>query len=261
MNNMRKNFFILSLITLFLVGPAYAWLNMGATQSKRPSYFASAILSMNFEEGLNAYNSAGERVLFTSSGADIGAYGDGGGQALKYDDVDEEITYTQTGNQYLNSDVAQTICMKIKVSAPLDTGTRFFDFHYPTGTNFVQCRIQVAGDERLLCLYGAQMGVLDAYGDKVGTGTWEVIGYSWTIPGVSGDHASNSGDHNPPSWADGWDEDADEITQTMINDPTVLMVGGSTENEDPGDTESIIIDEWAIFAGYQVNCSDYMTGN
>ncbi|MBW2003104.1 MAG: hypothetical protein JRI72_00605 [Deltaproteobacteria bacterium] len=221
--------------------------------SNRPSYYASAILSMNFEDGLDAYDSSGNAVTFTDSGSDIGAYGDGGGQAMKCDDASEDITLTQTAGQYFDETAKQTICMKVYVSATVDTNTRIFqafDVEDDDGTIVsIMSGGSISGDRFVES--GADVG---ASSYTYSTGSWIIIGYSYegdTTP--NGDHSANSGDTSP--WANGWEDDADEIDDSMTDRPVDISIGSM---QDPGDTEIIYIDEWAIFSGYKCNCSDYM---
>ena len=62
-----KRYLLIPILICLCFGISYAWLTMGPTQPTSgltpPSYYASAILSMNFEEGLNAFDTAGDAVF------------------------------------------------------------------------------------------------------------------------------------------------------------------------------------------------------
>ena len=119
-------FLILFCANAFAAGPMIIGGSSGPTNC--PSYFEEAILSMDFENGLNACDSSGNNVLFTDDSSDIGAYGETG-QGMKVDADGEFIYLTQTDSQYVNEDADQTLCLKINVSAQLDNDTALARFH------------------------------------------------------------------------------------------------------------------------------------
>lgn len=216
-----------------------------------PTYYASAILSMNFEEGLNAFDVSGNAVLFTDSGSDIGAYGHTG-QGMKVDDAGEDITFTQTAQQYFDEGGAQTLCMKTKVSAAtyLDNTVTLFDFT-DGDDDYIQMRISVDNTAKNYVYY-VQGGTVDYEGGtNIDHNTWEVVGITWQDAGTNGDIAANPGDN--ATWGDGWDDDVDKVDSTMTTTPTSISIGSSTG--DPGDTEIIYIDEWALVNTYKFDCS------
>lgn len=226
---------------------------MGPTQPTSgltpPTYYASAILSMNFEEGLNAFDVSGNAVLFTDSGSDIGAYGHTG-QGMKIDDAGEDITMTQTAQQYFDEGGAQTLCIKAKVTATLDNVVYLFQLT-DGNDDYLQLRMSDDAATRAYFYYN-QAGTVDyAGGVDLDMNTWEVVGVSWQNAGTNGDIASNPGDN--ATWADGWDENVDNVDSTMTTTPTSISIGSSSG--DPGNTEIIYIDEWALVTTYKFDCS------
>ena len=114
------------------------------TSTSCPSYYntAGVILSMNFENGLNACDSSGNAVLFTGSGTqDIGAYGQTG-QGMKVDAEGEYITLTQSDPQYVDATADQTICVKIDLRATLSNTTSLVRFWDGSGTDDAQMYIR-----------------------------------------------------------------------------------------------------------------------
>jgi len=251
-----KKLFLILILSCFVATGAWALfapMALVATDSSatdnRPSYYASAILSMNFEDGLDAYDSSGNAVTFTDSGSDIGAYGEGGGQAMKCDAANEDIYKTQTAGQYVDEAAKQTICLKIQRAANGDNSRIFqcFDSENNDGVS-----IEVRNNNNIAGFYHTEAGIVSAYGYSLDNTTWEYIGYSYegdTIP--NGDHSCNPGDY--ATWADGWEDDVDEIDNAVTDRPTVIRVG---TGNDPSTT--ILIDEWAIFSGYKVDCKTLM---
>lgn len=264
-----KKLIISIFIILFCVCQTSAWVLapiVGGVEEEAtspcPSYYADAVLSWDGDHTsgvLNACNSAGEAVLFTSSDADISTYGEGGSNALQVDNADEFMHYTQTANQYLApKTTAQTICMKVYVSAFPDAQAGIFAAGNAGQVDFVRMayRNQLS-TSRLFGYYYVYTGTDQSIlADSIPEASWEVIAYSWQVPNdPATTHAVNPGD-GAPGWTDGWSA-ATELLDVMTNNATYISVGEQYYS-DPGDTEYYIIDEWAVFNGYQVNCSDYM---
>jgi len=230
--------------------------------SSCPSYYASAILSWDGDHTsgvLNACDSSGNAVLFTDGGANITTDGDGGSYALKMDDAGEDITLTQSVGQYFNEAADVTLCTKIKVTALPDNTVIIFQVYDAESDDGVNATVRTDRDINAEYLVETETGT-DGYANSADTfdlNTWEIFGYSWqgsTIPNgaLSVNHSENA------TWADGWNSDAD-IDDAMTDRPIYIKVGSVLG--DPGDTEIIYIDEWALFSGNQVNCSTYMSGD
>ena len=250
----------LLILSMLCVIPAHAITVMviGGSSVNCPSYYASAILSMNFENGLNACDGSGNAVLFTDGGeVDIGAYGHTG-QGMKIDDADpgvqdEYMTLTQSAQQYIDEGADQTICMKIKVTAVLDNACRIFRIEDGAQDDSIHMYLTTDNTTRNGINYTTDDPTTDtSTGTDIDMNTWEVVGISWQGSDlVNGEHAANPGDNG--TWGDGWDEDSDELNDAMGDAPINILVGGVTG--DPGDTEIIYIDEWAVVATYKFDCS------
>ena len=218
-----------------------------------PSYYASAVLSMDFENGLNACDSSGNNVLFTDSGATIGAYGETG-QGLLVDASNEDITFTQTSAQYVNEDADQTICMRVNFSGQLSNGVAPARFHDAGYDDMIELWAGTAANPNLFGGYNVQSGTdAGTAGASIpGTGNWYTVAYSWqgSAAGSNGDHALNPGDNG--TWASGWDDEADELVSTMTTAITVLRIGNAWANA-PGN--AYYIDAWALVGSYKFDCS------
>ena len=259
-----KKYLIIPFIVLFAfscwaISPAFLGLvGDDSGLGSCPSYYASAILSMDFNHSsgiLVACNTAGAEVTFTDSGADIGAYGETG-NGLKIDALNEDIYFDQSGGQYFDEDADQTICLRIKKTGTPDNETGLWKADdTATGTDD-DAQINIFTDDALYCHWYTQDGADDAVGgNTIDENSWETIG--WSFEGASidtdADQTANPGDQTP--WANAWEDDVDDL-DAMTNAPTRIWVGSNAGGE-PTDT-TIIIDSWAIFAGYKVNCSTYM---
>jgi len=220
-------------------------------------YYANAILSINFENGLNACDTTGNAVAFTDNNSDIGAYGEGDNQAMKCDDSGEYIYMTQTAGQYFDATASQTICMKVYVSAGPDNDPRITIMMDSEGNDYVYVQIRDGVEGTMQGHYITESGSAHATGSPMDVAAHKIIGYSWEGSGVespNGEHAANPGDQ--ATWADGWEQDADELDWAMTDRPTIIRIG--TDTIDPGDTEYIIIEDWAIVTGYKVDCDALM---
>ena len=217
-----------------------------------PSYYASAILSMNFEEGLNACDSSGNAVLFTNPGsADIGAYGHTG-QGMKIDAENEIITLTQSAKQYFDETADQTLCLKIKISEELTNEAYIFEVVDVEDNDQIMVKIADPNPPDMTGYYNTESDANAATGTAIDINTWEVIGYSWegTGAGVAGDNSANAG--GSATWDDGWENDADELNESVGESPINITIGGVSWTRD---TETITIDEWALMSGYEADCS------
>ena len=225
------------------------------TSTSCPSYYNTAgiILSMDFENGLNACDSSGNTVLFTDSGATIGAYGETG-QGLMSDASDEDITFTQTSAQYVNENADQTICMRVNFSGQLSNGVAPARFHDTGYDDMIELWAGTAANPNLFGGYNVQSGTdAGTAGASIpGTGNWYTVAYSWqgSAAGSNGDHALNPGDNG--TWASGWDDEADELVSTMTTAITVLRIGNAWANA-PGN--AYYIDAWALVGSYKFDCS------
>jgi hypothetical protein len=219
-----------------------------------PSYYADAVLSMDYENGLNACNTAGNRLLFADMNSDIGAYGETG-QAMKIDDSGEYIEFTQDANEYVNPNADQTMCMKIWVSARLTNQVALSNLRTSDLDEGIQMYMSTDGSPLI-------KGYYETAGPNVGAGAtaievagWRVVSYSWeggTIP--NGDHSANPGDEpTPDDWPSGWEDDIGDLDTAMTDAITILMIGGAWGN--PGTTQYYYLDEWALVGSYKYDCS------
>jgi len=212
-----------------------------------PSYYntAGVILSMNFENGLNACDSSGNAVLFTGSGTqDIGAYGDAGGQALKVSDgADNWVTFTQSAAQYVNEDADQTLCMKVYVTDQLSATTGLARLHDADYSDEIRFELTPDNPAELASTY-ATTGDDEYINETVTTEvTWINVSYSWEGTAIAtGGHSTSAG---------GAYDEVVELATGMTDAITILQIGGTYGN--PGNY--FIIDEWALIGSYEFDCS------
>lgn len=230
----------------------------GSGASPCPSYYASAVLSWDGDHSsgtLVACDSSGNSVTFTDNSSDISTYGESSSNALRTDDNSEFISYTQTGNQYISNASAQTLCVRVYVDGPLDNTTLFMKGRYGNNAEVVALAIDTNAAIRTLGYYDWG-STATAFASAVGDTTWRTIGYTYLNPGDTDQHSTNPGD--TATWADGWETDDNELT-TGSNALTIISIGPdgtSSWSGDPGDTEYILIDDWAIVSGWQVDCEN-----
>ena len=219
--------------------------------SSCPSYYASAILSMNFENGLNACDSSGNEVLFTGSGAEIGAYGETG-QGLRVNDEGEDITKSQADQEYVNEHANQTLCAKVKISAQLDNAVGIIRFRDSGYDDQITLAINSASPAVLIGYYDTDGAGNDYSGTGTGlvVDTWQTVAYSWqggTVP--NGDIWVDPGDGG------GWEESDSVIDVAMTTAITQIQIGAIWGDPDSADAEYIYIDEWALVGSYKFDCS------
>lgn len=169
------------------------------------------------------------------------------------DDAGEDITYQQLPKAYFDETADQTLCVKFKITASLDNYVTIVSFADAEDDDFVDVDINDADISDMIGRYYTESGDAAAGGNVIDLNTWEVIGYSWqgTQVGSNGDHSSNAG--GSATWGDGWEDDTDELDWAMTESSINLAIGSVVG--DPGDTEIIYIDEWAIVGSYKFDCS------
>lgn len=221
-----------------------------------PSYYADAILSWDGDHSsgvLVACDSSATEEAFTDDGSDISTYGEDNSNAMKCDDSGEDAYLTQSAGEFFDPTASQTLCMKVKITAELDNYTNIWVARDADWSDYIYLGEDSSND--FVGSFTTTSSADYAGGAPVNFNSWLIIGYSWegaSIP--TGDHSVNPGDQG--TWADGWEDDAGELNHDMTDQPTLIYFGSVTA--DPGNTEVIYIDEWALFSGYKVNCSDYL---
>ena len=230
--------------------------NAGAPVSSCPSYYASAVLSWDGDHTsgvLNACDSSGNAVLFVDGGSvDISTYGEASSNAIKVDDLNEYMYYTQTSNQYLNPSTAQTICARVYAGAQL-TNHGVVVLGRNVGTEYIGAYIDNNAGIRVMGYLRATTAEDGAFGDAIGATTWRTIGYAYDH--TNADHSANPGDG---VWASTWEDDVDELTEAWAAGMTQIDIGTADWARDYGDpstTTYYYIDEWAIVTGYKADCT------
>lgn len=258
---MKKIVLLLLLLLLFLLLSsvvAFAWNPMVVTSGSTeeavdcPSYYASAVISMDFENGLNACDSSGSEVELAGGSSDIGAYGDGGGQAMKCDASGEQISVSGlSGNAYLDPTTDQTICIKIYKTGNPSAHTQLIRFEDTENTDFVY--IDCRTDGSISGQWVTESQADDSVGGwSPGSDTWAIIAYSFEGAEIGSNAMNQANPGDTGTWLDGWNEAEDDL-QDMDDPITKITIGASGSP-----SVTFYIDEWAVFDGYGVDCSTYM---
>ena len=256
---------ILSILFIICLSiQASAWNPMvvvsgSSAESPCPSYYADAILSWDGDHTTDAYtgcDSAGDPVTFTGSGTeDIGTYGQSSSMALKISDTDDWINYTQTAQQYVDETGAQTICMIVNLSAIPDNIFRYTGVYEAGAVDDELYAISSTTANNFAAISDAQGQTANISNSYVlGYGAYKVVGISWYV-NAGDDLSANPGDEG--TWDNGWERDNDTL-EAYGSDLVEIYIGCGGRGLAVGDTETAIIDDWAVFDGYEVDCSLHM---
>lgn len=206
------------------------------------------------DDGHNtACDSAGNADLADTDNATTHTdYGEDGSVGMLIEDANQYLQWTQTDGQYLDEDLAQTICIRCKISGVL-TPSQTHMFKSLSATD--QIRVVISSGESVYGFYAPQAGAVSVVGTKPDTTTWETVAYSWDMP-TNEDHSANPGDAVDPDndWATTWDPDDNELANTMANFLANINIGNFSD-ANPGVGEYIYIDRIAIVSGYEFDCS------
>lgn len=226
----------------------------GGAASPCPSYYASANLSWDGDHtsgNLYACDSSGNPVLFTDEGSvDIGAYGEGGSNAIKIINGATYMYLQQTAGQYFNETADMTICLKINHSATASASDiRVFMVTDSEGDDKV-----TAGFDDTTYFWGSWAGegqsTQTAFATSPTTGTWEIMAES-----TEGSALTNGG--QSVDGGGGYDEDIGDLSYNMTDRPIYIRVG-KTGNPPGYSGQYTLIDSWAIIPSYEAACATIM---
>ena len=204
-----------------------------------------------------ACDSAGTPDVADTDSATTGTdYGESGGVGLLIDGVSDYLRWNQTAQQYIDETSAQTICMRINISATVADYTWIF-------------AAQNVGDEIEIFLKdtGVFVGVFNTTDDPdvseedaaPPTGSFVTVGYTFQDAGSNGDLSVNDG-NGGGTWSDGWDDDIDGIDSVMTNALDDITIGHYSASNGPDAGKTVYIDKVAIINGYKFDCSS-LTGS
>ena len=166
------------------------------------------------------------------------AYGEGGADvALTADASGESIKWTDSAAGRIDLNGAQTIWLRVYISATPTGDTRFLTASYDTSSYLmivVRNNREVVGTHRI----GATAPT--AYGAALTAGTWTDIAYSWDMPNL--DHTINT--------SGTWEDDNNELSSTEGTDITEIYMGAQY-GFSMGAGENIRITKFAIVDGYK----------
>lgn len=166
-------------------------------------------------------------------------YGEGSPDVgIRSDAVNEYLSFADSGGAIVDINGAQTVWMRIYVSATPTATTRLFQANYDA-SNFIN--IVISSTNRINGFH--RIGATQPYalGDTaIANDAWVDVAYSWDF--VNKDHSVNS---------DGtWDDDLDELSATEGPDITSIRVGTYNEFSMPA-SEYIQVTKIAVVAGYK----------
>lgn len=233
-----------------------AFLEMiGGGGSSCPSWYASCIFSWDgdHDSGTNyACDSSGNAIEGTNSGLQIDTdNGESGSNGALIDAVNEYLTWTDSGDQYIDDDAPQTIWMRIYVSESLDNVTSILESTYD-GDNKIYMAVHI-NDETFGYYEGQNDGGSTAYTNAItaALGTWIDVAFSWDTPAgegtPTGECSANYG---------GWKEDLNDLGYVMSNNLNDITLG---ENDaaslgPPGVGKYVRVTQFAIVSGYETAC-------
>jgi len=231
--------------------------NMGANPC--PPWYADANVVLSWDgdytgNNMTACKNDGTTVNFTLVNATVDSVGEGGSNALVTDADTEYMRYT-VGTQFIDFTADQTICMKIKVYGPLDNYC-YIQYAFDAAANDkLSTFISVNGsDNRIVQNWDTQADAnVSDIGDIVANESFTTVAMTWDESAES--HGPNPGD-GAPTWADGWELDADTINAMTDNAYYIdFGMNPACGSGGPGAGHSIVIDSIAIVNAFQFDCS------
>jgi len=239
-----------------------------------PSYYANAILSWDGDHttsNMTACDSSGTAVTFTNIGSTEVVSTTGirttTTNALKIIDTGQYMTLTgMTDKTYWDLTANQTMCIVAKkVGGEFDANIRYFLVEQTAGENYMEMWMEDTTNARMYGINATVSGAPSAYGDGVTQDLWQLTAYS-SQPYVDAavHHAVNPGDvtynDSNDDWDTLWEEDVSEIIDGVgALESNIVRVGIDVgEPHAADDTIYLLIEEWALFSGYQADCTDLM---
>ncbi len=209
-----------------------------------PSFYASAIFSWDGDHtsGTNyGCETDGDAVQGTNSGLQIDTdNGESGSNGALVDSLNEYLTWTDSGDQYIDDDSEQTIWMRVYISEAVDDDTSLFESW-------------IDGENRIILLLHSTdtiWGVYEADNTYDSTTAGSFPTGSWTDIAISWDYTED--DFSAYEANGGWVDDTNEGFGTMISDLDDITIGENATNMGPAGTGIFIrITQFAIVSGYK----------
>jgi len=182
----------------------------------------------------------------TGSGSFSTSYGESGSVGWRYTTDDDNVTYTNSGNDLVD-DAEGTLWIKFRCASSVSALTGLFDL-YESSNNRLTLKLNT--DDKIRSSY---IGDGDDYHEtSSGTVTcdgsaWNTVGVAWKQNEAGNDHAVSTDD----TWGNGDDSESDDDLTTMTSDITDVVMGNDAFY---GDTENIDYDQWAILPTYKASC-------
>jgi len=214
-----------------------------APETECPSYYADAILSWDGDHssGTNiGCESDEDTVTFTNESATISTtYGEGAGDiGMLIDGSSVGLHLTQTADQYIDDDGAQTLWARIYMLGTIDASTIWLGGYYDS-TERIRCYLRTNDELRASIL-------ADGTNYSVNSGTvsytvWVDVAFSYDFP--NDDIAVYYG-----SWTESLDaltgDFSDKLNEVVIG---TYGLGGSS----PGAGNELYITKYALVSGYK----------
>lgn len=167
------------------------------------------------------------------------AVGEGGADvALMADLNNEYLTWSDSGGARIDLNGAQTLWMRVYVSAAPAGSTRLFNAEYDAN-NYIGVNLSTSLD--VVATHKISATAPTAYGAAaISSGQWVDIAYAWDRPNQ--DHAVNSNG--------AWYEDANELASSDGTDITAIRIGPYYGFSMPAN-ENVRVSKYAIVPGYK----------
>ncbi len=217
-----------------------------------PSYYASAILSWDGDHttGTNyGCNTAGDAIEFTNEDTFTIStdYGEGGADKGGFvDGNDTGLTKSQTADQYLDDDGAQTLWIRAYFDGDVAGNTTIGAGSYATTPAEDIIRLVLSANTKCRSIFVANSNTdtIDSAG-AVTFDAWQNVAESWDYLG--GDLSVYA--------AAAWTDSADVLEDAHANKINELVIGThNTGSGAPGAGNEIWITDWAIVDGYKTAC-------
>lgn len=222
-----------------------------AAETSCPPYYADANVTFSWngdhDDGVfTGCDSAGNAVLGVDDGSTTHTdYGEGGSVGLLRAQT-KDITWTNTGQAYINGDAPYTVWVRVKIDGPCDNQASFWEANEQTtpADNIANLAATTTAQRFLGIFEGNNDGGVTARGEGYVDATWDDVGYSWNNDAAPTDHSANTNAS--------WQEDVGEITFPMTQDIYEFKIGSEyKDGGDCGDTEYIYVDRFVIMSGYE----------
>lgn len=165
--------------------------------------------------------------------------GEGGGDVvLRADAVNEYISWADSGGAKVNLNGAQTVWVRVYISAAPTGQIKFFNAGYDT-SNYISFNVNTSRQTQSFHRTGATNATIYST-NTITVGTWTDVAYAWDRPNQS--HAVNIGDT--------WKEETNELVTEQTGNATYIRSGADGAFSMAAG-ENIRVTKFAVVNGYK----------